>query len=233
MATNTLRHLACIMDGNRRWAYARKLPLFIGHRHGLDAVVRVIDFCLDHHIPYLSLYLFSLENMQRSAEETRHLFTWIVDEADRFIRDAHEKNLAVRFVGDRTLFPLKVRNAVTRIEQETAAGNALSVDLLFCYGGQQEIVQAVQHIAHAIQRGGLSADMVTQETVERSLWTFPAPPPDLIIRTGGYSRLSGFQLYHAAYAELRFLNCLWPDLRTEDIQKVVDEFYQCVRKFGS
>jgi undecaprenyl diphosphate synthase len=229
---NTLRHLACIMDGNRRWASARGMPAWMGHRQGVQAVNRVVDFCLEQAISHVSFYLFSQENMQRSGEEKTYLYTTIVSEADRLIHDAQGKGVRVRFVGDRDLFPTMVCAAINAIEQSTAQGDRLTVDLLFCYSGQQEIVHAMRTLARAVERGELRSQDITRELCEQSLWTYPTPPPDLILRTGGFSRLSGFHLYHAAYAELYFLECLWPDLQKEDLQKVVDRFYTCTRRFG-
>jgi undecaprenyl diphosphate synthase len=230
---NTLTHLACIMDGNRRWAYARGLPVHQGYREGMQAIQRTLQFCINKRIKYVSFYLFSLENMQRCADEQRFLFSFMSEEADAIIQQAKNKDIRIRFVGDMSHVAPSVLRVCQRIEQETKAGVALAVDMLFFYSGQQEIVYAAQSLARAVAAGSLAQENITREIMEQHLWSYPTPPPDLIIRTGGFQRLSGFHLYHAAYAELRFLPCMWPELTQEDLERVVAEFYHCLRRFGA
>ena len=227
-----LTHLACIMDGNRRWALRQGLLSFFGHRKGLDAVKLVIDFCLAKDIAYLSLYTFSTENLQRSAEEQRYLFEVLAQEAARELEEFKQKNVRMKFIGDRALFPSSVVPLCEKIEQETARCTALEVNFLLCYGGQQEIVAATKRIAIQVAQGQLRVEDVTQQVFQDNLWTAGTPSPDLIIRTGGQHRLSNFLLFQGAYSELYFLDCMWPDISGEELNKALTYYDECQKNFG-
>ncbi len=220
------------MDGNRRWAMRQGLTSWLGHKNGLDAVQRVIDFCLAQHIPYLSLYAFSIENLQRSQDEQRYLFEVLAQEALQDIETFKRKKLRIRFIGDRTLFPASVMPVCEKIEYETASGNALQVNFLLCYGGQQEIVAATKRIAVEVAQGSLQLADITPEVFAKFLWTSDMPLPDLIIRTGGQQRLSNFLLFQCAYSELYFLDCLWPDISLTDLEAARIYFDTCRKNFG-
>ncbi len=234
MKTNAINHLACIMDGNRRWAKQHGWLPFDGHREGLKTAQRVIDFCLKQSIPHLSLYTFSLENFSRPPQELHFLFNVLMQEMkQKLLKEFIRKGVRVSFVGDRSLFPKAVIPVCQEIEEQTKGLSALKVNLLFCYGGQQEIVHGVKSIVQKIKAGLISEDAITDKLVEQSLWTSAVPAPDLIIRTGGVKRLSNFFLFKAAYSELFFLDCFWPELSHTDLQQVVESFYERQRNFGS
>lgn len=227
-----IKHLACIMDGNRRWAMRQGLASWLGHKKGLDTVNRVIDFCLEQQISYLSLYAFSIENLQRSSDEQRYLFEVLAQEALQDLDSFKRKNICIRFIGDRTLFPAAVRPVCEKIEQETATGIALQVNFLLCYGGRQEIVDAAKRIALEVVRGDLDPEDITVENFEKKLWVSGIPFPDLIIRTGGQQRLSNFLLFQCAYSEFYFLDCLWPDISHADLESACTYFDTCRKNFG-
>jgi undecaprenyl diphosphate synthase len=228
-----LKHLACIMDGNRRWARDHKLETFFGHKKGLDAVQRVTDFCLEKKISYLSLYAFSIENLeQRSQIEQDYLFGVLAQEALQDIDTFKNKNVRIKFVGDRTLFPATVMPVCEKAEQETESGNALQVNFLLCYGGRQEIVNAAQRIAIEVKQGKMSVENITTDVFEKFLWTSDMPSPDLIIRTGGQQRLSNFLTFQSAYSELYFLDCLWPDISFPQLESALTYFDKCRKNFG-
>jgi len=227
-----LKHLACIMDGNRRWAIRQGLLSFFGHRKGLDAVKLVIDFCLAKNIAHLSLYTFSTENLQRSAEEQRYLFEVLAQEAARELEEFKQKNVRMKFIGDRALFPSSVVPLCEKIEQETAHCTALEVNFLLCYGGQQEIVAATKRIANLVTQGQLRAEDITPKIFEDNLWTAGTPSPNLIIRTGGQKRLSNFLLFQCAYSELYFLDCMWPDISAEKLEMALIYYAECQKNFG-
>lgn len=206
-------HLACVMDGNRRWAKQQGKLAWIGHRAGVKTVETVIKFCLKYKISYLSLYTFSLENFKRSEKEQSYLFDIIVQQAEKYIHQFVQEGIKIKFIGDLSLFPQTVQNVCHKVEDQTSTGSLLQVNFLFGYGARQEIFSAAQKLAQQIITGNL----ITQENFESYLWTKDIPDPDLIIRTGGVQRLSNFLLYQAAYAEIRFIDTLWPDLREEEI----------------
>ncbi len=228
-----MTHLACIMDGNRRWATQQGLLSFLGHRKGLDAVKLVIDFCLSKKISYLSLYTYSTENLKnRSPHEQHYLFEVLAHEAARELEEFKRKNVRMKFVGDRTLFPATVQPLCERIEQETADCSALQVNFLLCYGGRQEIVDTTKRIAQQVAEGRINAENITLEVFENNLWTTDTPPPDLIIRTGAQHRLSNFLLYQCAYSELYFLDCMWPDISMHDLERARTYYDTCRKMFG-
>lgn len=223
-----IRHLACVMDGNRRWAKQRgKLPWF-GHKAGIKTVEMVIEFCLKHKISYLSLYTFSLENFKRSEQEQSFLFDILVQQAEHYVSHFIEKSVAVKFVGDVSLFPRNVQDVCYNVQKQTALGSVLQVNFLFGYGARQELFNAATVFAQKLMSGNLQ----TQENFESCLWTFGIPDPDLIIRTGGVQRLSNFLLYQSAYTEIRFLDTLWPDLTQLEVFNTVMSAIQAQKNLG-
>jgi len=227
-----IQHLACIMDGNRRWAKKRGWLPWYGHREGIQASKRVMNFCIAKKIPYLSLYTFSTENLKRSELEKDFLFTTLVHEAHAELQMLKEQGIRIQFIGDRTLFPQSVVAMCDKVEQETALGNALCVNLLFCYGARQEIMHAIKKVVQDVQHGAYTEQDITEDYFKQQLWAGNMPDPDMIIRTGGMHRLSNFLLYQAAYSELYFLDCLWPEIQIKDLEKALDYFNACQRNFG-
>jgi len=227
-----MQHLACIMDGNRRYAKKHGWRPWIGHKHGVRAVRNTIAFCLDHKIDHLSLYTFSLENFKRPTQEKDFLFSLVVKETAANVDDLIKQNVRVRFVGDRARFPHQVLQACQEIEAATEHCTALQVHFLFCYGGQQEIVAAAKKLAQKVQTGQLSDEQITPENFAKELWLHEAPPPDLIFRTGGVQRVSNFLLFQAAYSEYYFSDHLWPEITADHLQHAVESFEQRNRNFG-
>lgn len=220
-----ISHLALIMDGNRRWAQRKSLLARLGHRQGMKTAEMVIQYCLDKNISHVSLYTLSLENLKRSTEEVSYLFSLIYEaqkQVDKFIK----AGVKVKFVGDSSFLPEKTRVICKEIEQDTEQGEKLECNLLLCYGGQQEIIAATQALIKK------APEEVSKELFQKHLWLTNTPDPELIIRTGGFKRLSNFLLFQAAYAEIRFLDCLWPDLTEEELHKNVLDCLQAQKNIG-
>lgn len=228
-----IQHLACIMDGNRRWARDKGLLSWEGHKEGITAARRVVSFCLEKGIPYLSLYTFSIENFNRTAQELAYLFSLMTNEGESLAKEFVENDVRVCFIGNRALFPKQVQPIINRLEQSTAHCTALQLNLLFCYGARQEIVGSIKRIVQKIKEGLLSEDDISDQLVENHLWTSGIPAPDIIVRTGGVRRLSNFLLYQAAYSEFYFLDCFWPDITREHLEHALGFFYECQRNFGT
>lgn len=230
-----IKHLACMMDGNRRWARKQGWAAIYGHRQGIETVRRVVDFCLQHNIPYLSLYTLSIENLKRSEEEKSSLFGLALNEANKLADELIKSNVRVRFVGDRALFPASLAPICAEIEEKTKNGTALHLNFLFCYGSRQEIVGGVKEVVRRIKAGELKEEEINEKTFNSALWLGDVPEPDLIVRTGGaqYPRLSNFLLYQSAYSEYYFLDCLWPELSIDDLEKIVTDFSSRQRNFGT
>jgi len=227
-----IRHMAFIMDGNRRWAEKRGMLRVLGHKEGMNTIQMVLRFCLKKEIRHVSLYAFSLENFKRSEHEKSYLFSMIEKQAESILKECIQNKIKVCFVGDKTLFPKNVVPVFEKIESETRHYNNLRVNFLFCYGARQEIVSGVKRIAKKIKSGQLSENDITEEIFKQHLWTNGTPEPDLIVRTGGHKRLSNFLLYQAAYSEFSFLDCMWPELTERDLQDVVVNYHNRKRKFG-
>lgn len=225
-------HLACIMDGNRRWAKQHKLSKSIS-KASIDAVERTVFFCLQNNISYLSLYAFSLENLQRSSREVSLLFSTLVEQIKAKRDFFLQHDICIRFVGDKSFFPNDVLQQTKKVELATRACKKLTVLFYVCYGGQQEIIAAAQACAREVNQKKIKIEDINKKFFLQHLWTLDGTPsPSVVIRTGGHKRLSNFLLFQIAYAELFFLDCLWPDITENDLLSVLDVFNKCQRNFG-
>lgn len=231
---SVMQHLAIIPDGNRRWAKANKLESLLGHRKGLDVVKAAMRVCVKNGIPELSIYTFSLENFNRSAAEKTYLFNMIETEFKNSVPELIQEGISVRFLGDEAYYPASLQKAIKEIETKTADGNALQLNLLFCYGGQQEIVHAAKKVAQLVKDGALNVDEITEETLNKFLWTGSLHNPDLIIRTGGedYQRTSNYFTFKGAYSEWMFPKEYWPAVTEELLQGWIEKFVHIKRNFG-
>lgn len=234
LIAHSVKHLGLIMDGNRRWAKKHGLSELEGHSKGCEPVKMAVRFCVDQKIPHLTLYAFSLENFKRSADELNHIFSLIEPglsgpEFDEII----SRGVRIRFVGDKTLMPERLQTTIKNLETKTINGTALNLNILFCYGGKQEMVTAVKELAHKVAKKEYNPDEITVELLHKSLWCGHSPDLDLVIRTGGDQRLSNFMLWQSAYCEFLFLKKYWPEITYEDLALALEDFTQRQRRFGS
>lgn len=222
------------MDGNRRWAQKQGRVPWLGHQEGINAAHRVINFCLEKKIPYLSLYTFSLENFRRPVQELAFLFDVLSKKEGAKIIDVCVNNeIRLVFIGDRSQFPASLLPIIEEAEKRTQSFTRLRLNILFCYGGRQEIVSGIKKIIHHLKMGRINEEAISDELFEQYLWTSGIPEPDLIIRPGGVKRLSNFLIYQAAYSELYFLDCLWPEITKEHLEQALTFFYTTQRNFGT
>lgn len=228
-----MNHLAIIPDGNRRWAKQHKLESFFGHKKGVDAVRSAISVCIKNGIKYLSFYTFSLENVNRSEIEKTYLFNLLASELGNQLPELIKEKVKIRFLGDKSFFPESILPTIANLEEKTKDLDTLHLNLLFFYGGQQEITQAVQKMAEKVKTGELNAQDISVDTIKSNLWTAGTPDPELIIRTGNVSRLSNFLLFQAAYSEFMFLDSFWPDANEEMLQGCINKFTGIKRNFGA
>lgn len=228
-----IQHLACIMDGNRRWAQKQGMLPWLGHQKGTDAVRDVIDFCVKKQIPHLSLYTFSLENLNRSEIEKQFLYTLLIEQCKKNLDELKKAGVSVQFIGDRSLYSSGIADSMHTIERETEHNAKLCVYVLFCYGGRQELEAAAVAFARSAIESGARPEDIDPKTFKEFLWMHNVPDPELIIRTGGHQRLSNFMPYQSAYSELYFTSKLWPDMKEEDFEVALNYYEQCSRKFGS
>lgn len=228
-----IKHLACMMDGNRRWAISQGLQPWLGHKQGVESLKKLIKFCLEKKIPYASVYTFSLENFKRPEQEKQFVFNLMAQELGKVADELIERGVRICFIGDRTLFPASVVETCEAVERKTEHVSTLTLNLLFCYGSQQEIVFGVKSIIRKIKSGLLKEEDIDKETISQHLWTRGTPEPELVIRTGGARRLSNFLLYQSAYSEFYFLDCMWPELTQEHLEQTLEDFANRKRNFGA
>lgn len=230
------KHVGIILDGNRRWARSRGLPPWIGHERGAQKVEELLRWCYDTGIKTLTIYVFSTENFLRTKREVEE----IMNLAQKYIEKAmgskeiHEYEVRVKAIGKLELLPPKLREAIEKIEKATERYNKHYLNIAIAYGGRSEIIDAVIRIAEKVEKGILHANEINEEVFEKHLYTshLPNPYPDLIIRTSGEERLSGFLLWQSAYSELVFLDIYWPDFRKIDLWRAIRIYQKRERRFG-
>jgi undecaprenyl diphosphate synthase len=222
------RHVAIIMDGNGRWAKKRGLPRLVGHSAGGDNIRPVVKIFDSYGVKYLTLYMFSTENWNRPRIEVAGLLSLLARKIDQETEAFHRENIRLVHLGRLDRLSQKLREKVQGAVELTKNNTGLTLCLAFDYGGRDEIVQAARCIATA----GIADDNIDESVFVRYLYDPDIPDPDLIIRTGGESRLSNFLLWEAAYSELYFTPVLWPDFGAKDIEEAFSEYKRRQRRFG-
>jgi undecaprenyl diphosphate synthase len=220
-------HVAIIMDGNGRWAETRGLSRSEGHREGLVATRRAVEFFANHGAKALTVFAFSSENWQRPREEVAALLDLFVSAIEAELPELLERGVRLRFIGEREAFPEQLRQRMAEAENATGANASMTLVVALGYGGRWDILQAAQRWLREAQGGEPDP-----ETFERYLSTAGLPPLDLLIRTGGEQRISNFLLWQSAYAELCFLDVLWPDVDETALQEALDVYARRQRRFG-
>ncbi|MCE9651415.1 MAG: isoprenyl transferase [Parvibaculum sp.] len=232
-AAGVPRHVAIIMDGNRRWAAKRHLPRQVGHRQGVEAVRVITRAAGEMGIRYLTLYGFSSENWNRPADEVSDLMGLLKLFIRRDLAELHQNGVQVRIIGGRDDLEPDIVSLIEEAETLTRANDKLKLMIAFNYGGQNEITDAVRRIAREVKAGRLDPEAISQDTVAAHLDTAGVPDPDLVIRTSGEKRLSNFLLWQSAYAEFVFTDVLWPDFSPERLKEAIAEFNLRDRRFGA
>ena len=227
------QHIAVIMDGNGRWARSRGLPRAAGHRAGASAVRRTIEAAVGAGVGWLTLYAFSSENWRRPADEVLELTGLLRHYLRQELAELTQQGVRLRVIGDRTRFDDDTRAELDRAERATASNTRLNLNIALSYGARGEIVAAARAMAAAAKRGELDPSRLDEAGFERFLSTAGMPDPDMVIRTSGEHRLSNFLLWQSAYAELVFLDVLWPDFSRTDFDQALAEFARRERRFGA
>jgi undecaprenyl diphosphate synthase len=226
------RHVAIIMDGNGRWAKARRLPRVAGHRRGVETVRSIVRHAGELGIQVLTLYAFSSENWRRPAEEISDLMGLLRHFIRADLNEIAEAGARIRVIGDYRAFQDDVVKLIDGAVARTAANTKMDLVIALNYGSQNELADAARRLAKRVQAGELAPDAITVDTLERELQTRDLPPVDLLIRTSGERRLSNFLLWQAAYAELVFIDTLWPDFDQAELGKALEEYARRERRFG-
>lgn len=217
------RHLGLILDGNRRWAKQHGLPTFQGHKKGYENLKTIIKAAVNNGVKYISAYVFSTENWNRSREEVKYLMDLALRIAKNEVKELHKEQIRVRFLGTKDRLSDKLIKAIDNAEELTKNNKRGTVALCFNYGGKQEIADAVNNI---------KKEHTTPDDIEQNLYSPDVPPIDLVVRTSGEQRTSGFMLWRAAYAELIFIDKYWPDFTEDDLKEVLAKYAKRNRRFG-
>ncbi len=220
-----LQHIAFIMDGNGRWAERRGMPRRFGHRYGAEAFRRIVRYCGDIGIKYVTVYAFSTENWSRPEKEVQSIMKLLDKYLDECEKSSKEYDIRMKFIGDISKLEPSLAEKARKLE-ETTKDNTLTLCLAINYGGKDEIVNACNKL---IASGKIN---VTAEDIASELYTAGIPDPDLVVRTAGEMRLSNFLMWQSAYSEFYFTDTLWPDMSSEDIDKAVEAFYNRQRRYG-
>jgi undecaprenyl diphosphate synthase len=225
-------HIAIIMDGNGRWAKKRGLPRSMGHREGGKVVKKISNFCADIGVRFLTLYAFSTENWKRPKEEVEYLMDLLVDYLVHIETHLDGREVRVRVIGDKSSLSPRVREEIEKVESKTQKYNDLNLTLAINYGSRAEITYAFKEVMKDVQNGNVNLDEITEEDIREKLYTSFMPEPDILIRPGGEQRMSNYLLWQCAYAELFFLDVLWPDFSNQHIEKIILEFQKRNRRYG-
>lgn len=225
-------HIAIIMDGNGRWALAKGLPRLDGHRAGAETVRRVLQYCQQAGVKYLTLYAFSSENWSRPKEECdglMGLFSTFLKQEEQHL---HDNRVRLRVIGCREDLPEELRHQIDQVESRTKAYTHQLI-LAVSYGGRAEITQAARRLAQRVAEGKLSPEEIGEDDLRGAFYAPDIPDPDLIIRTSGEFRLSNFLLWQAAYAEFFMTQCNWPDFGEDEFKQALAAYAQRDRRFGN
>ena len=223
---NDLKHIAIIMDGNRRWAKKQGLPSAIGHKKGVDALKKTMRACDDFGIKYLTVYAFSTENWNRKPEEVNFLMDLLGQTLKNELQEMHENNVVISFIGDTTKLSDKFQEILKNAVETTKDNTGVNLQIAFNYGSRAEIVKAVQEI---IDSGIKEVD---EKTISNHLYTSKIPDPDLLIRTGGEMRVSNYLLWQIAYSEFIVINDFWPEFDKNKLTQCIIEFNNRNRRWG-
>ena len=232
MNTLGLKHIAFIMDGNRRWAKQRGLPVSQGHKKGADVLIEIAKAAKKMGVKYMTVYAFSTENWQRSEAEVNQLMELLRHYLDTGFKELEENDVRIRFVGERYMLAPDIVEKMAKIEQASADKKSVELCVALSYGGRQEIVAAARKIAQEVQAGKISPQDIDAEIFASHLYTADIPDPDLMIRTGGELRVSNYLLWQLSYSEFYFTDTLWPDFKEAELKQIIEDYTGRERRYG-
>jgi tritrans,polycis-undecaprenyl-diphosphate synthase [geranylgeranyl-diphosphate specific] len=229
-------HVAIVLDGNRRWASMHLLDTNWGHNHGADKAEELLNWIHDVGIKITTLYVLSTENLERKDEELENIYKLLEKKLKKLYNDerVHRRRMKIKAIGDIKLLPHNLQQILTKLEESTADYDSMFLNIAIAYGGQKELVEAVRKIARMAEQGRIEVDEINEKTIESCLYTshLPQPSPDLILRTSGEKRLSGFLIWQSAYSELMFMDVFWPEFRKIDLMRAIRTYQRRVRRYG-
>ena len=227
------KHIAIIMDGNRRWAKSKGLEKSLGHKKGAEVLETIAKYCNKIGLEALTVYAFSTENWKRTTEEVGAIMFLLNMYLDKFLKTADLENIKLRVIGDReNNMPEEIKKKMLQMEEKTKNNTGLKFNIAFNYGGRDEIVKATQKIAEKVKKGLINIEDINEDVISNNLYTYGLSDPDLLIRTSGELRTSNFLPWQITYSEFLFLEKYWPDFKTQDIDDAIDIFNQRQRRVG-
>ena len=230
---NLPKHIAIIMDGNRRWAKNKNLPVSLGHKEGAKTLEKVVRYANKIGIKYITVYAFSTENWKRTTEEVTALMNLFQSYLDDYSKRADSENIKVKIIGNREGLSDKMQKSIEKCMERTKDNTGIIFNIALNYGGRDEIVGAVRNIAEKIQNNEMKIEDITEQTISDNLYTKGQPDPDLLIRTSGEIRLSNFLPWQLVYSEFVFVEKNWPDFSEKDLDEAIEEYQKRNRKFGA
>ncbi|MGC8656392.1 MAG: polyprenyl diphosphate synthase [Thermoplasmata archaeon] len=234
MQSNMPKHMAIIMDGNRRFANMLNISIHEGHLKGKDKLEEVLNWCLEFDIKILTIYALSSENLKRNANELNDLMTLFKENFYKLAEDerVHKYGIKLMVIGNINVLPKDVQKAINYALEKTNNYSNYLYNIAISYGGRQEIVEAIKKIAMSVKEGKLNVDEINENTVKNFLYTSNLPDPDIILRTSGEERISNFLLWQMAYSELYFIDVYWPEFSKLDFMRAIYEYQKRQRRFG-
>lgn len=226
-------HIAIIMDGNRRWAKSQGKPAGFGHKAGAKTLENIVRYANKIGLKYITVYAFSTENWKRSEDEVSGLMLLLQNYLADYAKRADTENIRIKVLGDITKFPEGTQKSIKQCIERTKSNTGVTFSIALNYGGRAEIIQAIQNIAKDLKKGQIKENEITEQLINEYLYTKDMSDPDLIIRTSGEQRLSGFLAWQSTYSELYFIQKNWPDFTEEDLDKAIEEYNRRTRKFGA
>ncbi len=230
---NMPKHIAIIMDGNRRWAKAQGKPASFGHKAGAKTLEKIVRYANKIGLEYITVYAFSTENWKRAEEEVNALMMLLQSYLDDYSKRADYENIKVKILGDITALSQGMQKSIIKCMERTKNNTGVTFNIALNYGGRDEIVMAVKNIANQVKNNELKLDEITERTVTDNLYTVGQPDPDLVIRTSGEQRLSNFLPWQVVYSEFLFVDKNWPDFTEQDLDDSIIEYQKRTRKFGA
>lgn len=227
------KHIAIIMDGNRRWAKARNMDATKGHVAGVETVKKIVKYAYDIGLEYLTLYAFSTENWKRSKTEVSLLMKLFEKYTDELLNGDEKREIRFKVYGDISALDKKIQNNIIRLEEKSKNNKKMVLGICLNYGGRDELLNATKNIVEDVVNGKLKKEDITKDTISSYLYTRDVPDPDLIIRTSNEYRLSNFLTWQSTYSELYFPeNIMWPDFDEKQMDKAIEEYIKRNRRFG-
>ena len=227
------KHIAIIMDGNRRWAKAKGKPASFGHKEGAKTLEKIVRYANKIGLEYITVYAFSTENWKRAEDEVKALMTLLQNYLDDYSKRADSENIKVKILGDITALSEGMQKSIKNCMERTKNNTGVTFNIALNYGGRDELIKAIKKISKDFKEEKIKIDDITEELVSNNLYTKGQPDPDLLIRTSGELRLSNFLPWQLVYSEFLFIDKNWPDFEEEDLDKAIIEYQKRTRKFGA